>query len=218
MPTLLPMLLLPVMLLTGLVLDSPALAADPESPHPHQLISPVVSKPAALDLNTDEQAIVDGGGVVVRSQRTKLGGEGQAVQLVNAPPSAVWDAILGYPLYPERVSTVVSATVYERDGDTFYVDMKSSIMGYETVLYSRNALHRDEGWMAWSLDYRRTSDVKDIAGYWRVEQIQDSPPLTRLEHSTVLAISGVPGFVVKHLTRQSLADGVAWVKKAAEGS
>ncbi len=218
MPTLLPVLLLPVMLLTGLVLGSPALAADPDTPHPHRLIAPVTAKPAALDLNADEQATLDNGGVVVRSKRTDLGGEGQAVQLVSASANDVWDAILDYPQYPERVSTVVSTTVYERDGDTFYVDMKSSIMGYETVLYSRNALHRDEGWMAWSLDYQRTSDVKDIAGYWRVEQLQDSPPLTRLEHSTALAISGVPGFLVKYLTRQSLADGVAWVKKAAEGS
>jgi len=70
--------------------------------------------------------------------------------------------------------------------------------------------------MAWTLDYRRTSDVKDLTGYWRVEQIRDNPPLTRVDHATNLAISGVPGFVVNYLTEQSLVDGTAWVKASAE--
>jgi len=196
-----------------------ALAADPNTPHPHKLVSPVDRVPPALSLNADEQARLAKGEVISRSQRTDQGGSGQAVQLVNATASSVWKVVLDYGKYPERVDSVVSAKVYEQQGEVFFVDMKSSIVGFTTVLYSRNTVTHESptlGWLAWSLDYRRTSDVKDIAGYWRVEQLQASPPLTRIEQGTELAISNVPGFVVSYLTKQSLVDGLAWVKAAAE--
>ena len=199
-----------------LLFASAALAGDPGTPHPHQLLAPITSKPAALRLTAAEQAAVGRGEPIVRSQKNSGGGSGQAVQYVNAPASHVWDVILDYGKYPSRVDNVVSCRVYERAGDTLYVDMKSSIVGFKTVIYSKNLIHRDEGWMAWSLDYRRTSDVKDLTGYWRVEQIRDQPPLTRVDHASNLAMTGVPGFVVNYLTRQSLVDGTAWVKASAE--
>jgi len=193
-----------------------ALAADPGAPHPQKLLPPITTKPVALSLTSAETARVEADKPVVRSRKHDGGGSGEAVQYIHAPASVVWDVILDYPRYPERVDSVVSAKVYERSGTTLYVDMQSSIMGFKNVIYSENAVHRDQGWMAWTLDYRRTSDVKDLTGYWRVEQIRDNPPLTRVDHATNLAISGVPGFVVNYLTEQSLVDGTAWVKASAE--
>lgn len=203
------------MLVPALV-SAVALAGDPATPHPQRLLPPITSAPAPLALTPAELRAVEGNEPIVRSQKHEGGGAGQAVQYVNAPASAVWDVILDYDRYPSRVKNVVSCSVYERSGSTLLVDMQSSIMGFKTVIYSRNDVHRDAGWMAWSLDYRRTSDVKDLTGYWRVEQIRADPPLTRVDHASNLAISGVPGFVVSYLTRQSLVDGTAWVKEAAE--
>jgi ribosome-associated toxin RatA of RatAB toxin-antitoxin module len=194
-----------------------ALAGDPATPHPEQLLPAITSKPAALALTATERKTVESDEPIVRSQKHDGGGSGQAVQYVNASADAVWDVILDYPKYPARVKNVNSAVVYERAGSTVYVDMQSSVMGFKTAIYSHNAVHRDQGWMAWSLDYRRTSDVKDLTGYWRVEQLRADPPLTRVDHATNLAITGVPGFVVSYLTKQSLVDGTAWVKQAAEG-
>ncbi len=77
MPTLLPVPWLPVMLLTGPGAGQPG-PWLPTSirPAPRTAsIAPSMSKPAALDLNADEQATLDNGGVVVRSKRTDLGGE-----------------------------------------------------------------------------------------------------------------------------------------------
>ncbi len=193
-----------------------AAAADPAAPHPHRILSPITQAPAPWALDADQQARLARGEVVVASERSATGGSGRAVQVLNASADAVWDAILDYDRYPERVDSVVSATVYERSGTTFCVDMQSRILGITTVIYSRNALHRDEGWMAWGLDRRRTSDVQDMVGYWRVETLSTDPPRTRVEQQTVLAVSHVPGFVLRHLTEQSLADGLAWVKAAVE--
>ena len=198
------------------LLATVAFAGDPSKPHPHRLLPAITKKPAALKLTTSEKATVERNEPIVRSQRNDAGGSGQAVQYINAPAGVVWDVILDYPKYPSRVDNVVSCQVYRRQGNRLFVDMKSSIMGFKTVIYSNNDLHREDGWMAWSLDYGRTSDVKDLTGYWRVEQIRDSPPLTRVDHASNLAMTGVPGFVVSYLTKQSLIDGTAWVKETSE--
>lgn len=195
-----------------------AFAADPNTPHPHNLVKPITSKPAAWKLTGAQQAQLEKGEVVKSSTRTKVGGTGRAAQLIHASPDAIWDVILDYSKYPARVESVVSATVYEGAGtNLFYVDMKSKIVGFETIIYSKNILKKNEGWMAWSLDRRRTSDVKDMAGYWRLEVVSTDPPRTRVEQGTELAISSfVPGMVTSYLTEQSLVDGLAWVKAAAE--
>ena len=198
------------------LLATVAFAGDPSTPHPHRLLPAITKKPAALKLTASEKATVERNEPIVRSQRNDDGGSGQAVQYINAPADVVWNVILDYPKYPARVDSVVSCQVYRRQGDRLFVDMKSSIMGFKTVIYSNNDLHREDGWMAWTLDYGRTSDVKDLTGYWRVEQIRDSPPLTRVDHASNLAMTGVPGFVVSYLTKQSLIDGTAWVKETSE--
>ena len=55
-----------------------------------------------------------------------------------------------------------------------------------------------------------------MIGYWRVEQIEAEPPMTRLDYATEIVVSGVPDFIVNHLTESSLVDGTAWVKREAE--
>ena len=204
-------------LLLPLGLGSVALAGDPSVAHEHQgHLAPYV-RPAALSLSAAEQASLKAGDPVVRSTRSDAGGAGQAVQYVHAPAETVWDVILDYDRYPERVKNVVKAEVYRGAGtDVFFVDMISRNWGVSTTIYSRNELHRAEGWMAWTLDYSRSSDIGDLAGYWRVEELQSSPPLTRLDHGTALELSGVPSFVVSYLTKQGLVDGTSWVKETAE--
>ena len=57
-------------------------------------------------------------------------------------------------------------------------------MFVEFGVYTHNRVRKEEGYMFWTLDYRRRSDADDLLGYWRVEQIQEDPPLTRVDHST----------------------------------
>ena len=56
-------------------------------------------------------------------------------------------------------------------------------------------------------DYSRLSDADDLIGYWRVEQIQDSPPLTRVDYATDMKLSGVPDFLASYLTKDALING-----------
>ena len=126
--------------------------------------------------------------------------------------------ILDYDRYVDRVNNVESCSVYKRDGDVLWVDMQTGVMGFDYNVYTVNSVHRDEGWMAWTLDYSRLSDVYDMVGHWRVEAVQANPPVSRLDYSTRIRIRGVPNFVLNALTRDSLEEGTAWVKKYSEAA
>ena len=200
-----------------LLLAAPAFASDPGVPHPNQgLLDPIVQSPAALSLNSDEAEQVEDGRTVQRYVRGEEDGWGVAVNLVEASAEVVWDTILAYDRYPDWVDNVTDCTVYKRSGDDLYVDMQMSVMGMKKGMYTINTVKRSEGWMAWTLDYSRKSDVQDMVGYWRVEQISSNPPITRLDYSTQMKARGVPGWLVNLLTKKSLKDGTRWVKERAE--
>ena len=194
-----------------------AFASDPNQAHPHRgLLTPITSPPSALALTAEESTRVTAGKTVQRYVRDEEEGWGVAVNYVAAPADVVWDTILAYDLYDDWVNNVTSCTVYETAGDDLYVDMQMSVLGMKKGIYTINTVKRSEGWMAWTLDYDRLSDVQDLVGYWRVEQVSTNPPLTRLDYSTQMKAKGVPDWLVKIMTRESLKDGTRWVKERAE--
>ena len=206
-------------LLMTLFLGTQAWASDPTRPHPHQgLLTPIRSAPAPLALTGAEQQELAGGKVVLRQDQSTGEGKGVAVQLINAPVDTVWSVILDYDAYPDRIGTVVSCDVYRKDGNELYVDMQSSVMGVKFGQYTRNFIHKDQGYMSWVLDYSRQSDVDDMVGYWRLESVSTNPPVTRLEYATELKVGQVPGFLVGFLTKDALRSGTAWVKKHSEAA
>ena len=200
-----------------LLLAAPAFASDPGVPHPNQgLLDPIAQRPTALALTPDEESQVEDGRTVQRYVRGEEDGWGVAVNIVEAPAEVVWDTILAYDRYPDWVDNVTDCTVYKRSGDDLYVDMQMSVMGMKKGMYTINTVKRSEGWMGWTLDYSRKSDVQDMVGYWRVEQISSNPPITRLDYSTQMKARGVPDWLVSLLTKKSLKDGTRWVKERSE--
>jgi len=70
--------------------------------------------------------------------------------------------------------------------------------------------------MSWELDRGRTSDVIDLIGYWRIEEVSQNPIVTRVEYATEMVVGRFPDFIVNFLTRDSLTNGTEWVKERAE--
>mgnify|MGYP003951744245 CR=1 FL=1 len=194
-----------------------ATASDPNKAHANQgLLKPFTSAPAAQTLSASDLAKLKKGDFIQRHSEGDGGGSGVAVQYIKASPEVIWSTILNYSQYKNRVKNVKSCSVYKRSGDDIYVDMQSSVFGFGFGLYTRNTVKKDQGYMAWTLDYDRKSDVEDMVGYWRLESIQVSPPITKLEYSTQIKMRGVPGFIVNYLTKDSLREGTAWVKLHSE--
>jgi hypothetical protein len=194
-----------------------AQAASTDEAQGHQgILEPIHSAPPGVVLTQKEHQILAAGRHVERHSKTDSGGSGIAVQYIEASSADIWATILSYHRYKGWVKNVVDCSVYRTDGNVLYVDMKTSILGFKSRIFTKNTVRKDLGYMAWSLDYDRKSDVNDLVGYWRVEPVSDLPGFTKLEHSNSVFIKGVPGFLVNYMTRDALSDGTSWVKREAE--
>ena len=195
----------------------PAFAASVDEPHAHRgVLPPVRSAPDAVVLTSAERKRLERGEHVERHTKSDQGGSGVAIQYINARPETIWATILAYPRYTDWVKNVVGCSVYRKEGTTLYVDMETSLLGFRTRVFTKNDVRKDQGYMSWTLDYDRKSDVNDLVGYWRVQPVEGMPGVTRLEHSNSISIRGVPGFLVNYMTRDALSDGTDWVKREAE--
>ena len=197
-----------------------SIAFDPSSPHPHTgKVTPMKKAPNAVSLSVEQKkSLSQGNPVFMRVRTGDTRGKGVAVQYIHAPDQIVWDTILNYPKYPQWVENVTSCAVYKKSGESWFTSLISEVMFVEFGVYTHNRIRKEEGYMFWTLDYRRRSDADDLLGYWRVEQIQVDPPLTRVDHSTELLLVGVPDFIVDYLSQDALINGTKWVKREAEKS
>jgi hypothetical protein len=200
-------------------LTSLTFAFDPSKPHKNKgILPPISSAPKAVSLSDSEVSKLKNGDVVLQSavDENTQSGRGVAVQYINAREERVWNTILNYPKYPDWVDNVVECNVYKEESSIKYVEMISSVMWVKFGVYTKNHIYKDQKYMHWTLDYSRLSDADDLIGYWRVEQIQDSPPITRVDYATDMKLSGVPDFLGSYLTKDALINGTKWVKREAE--
>ena len=90
-------------------------------------------------------------------------------------------------------------------------------MGVEVEWFIRHVLNTDKGYVTWTLDYDRESDLDDSIGYWRVSPSKKDPNVTRVEYSVNIRLRGwVPAFIKKILVDQGLEDATSWVKVQSE--
>ena len=186
-------------------------------PHPHKgKLKPITSVPNPVTLTQSDQSKLDKGKVVLKQKVGKAGGKGVAVQYIAASSQRVWETILDYDKYKDRVKNIKSANVYKKVGSDWYVQMISSVMFFTFTMHTKNSIHEDQNYMSWTLDYERKSDLDDSVGYWLVKEISTSPHLTRVDYSTNIIVSGVPAGLTAYLTEDALVEGTKWVKKYAE--
>ena len=204
-------------IVVSLIVSSPAaLAASADEPHGHRgLLTPITSSPTPVVLTAAERASLEAGKYVERHSKGEDGGSGVAIQYINASPEVIWQTILNYPRYKDWVKNVVNVSVYKRDGDASMSTCRPRIWLQVAGLHEEHRA-KDRGYMAWTLDYDRKSDVSDLVGYWRVVPVDGMEGVTRLEHSNSIVLKGVPGFLVNYMTRDALSEGTAWVKREAE--
>jgi ribosome-associated toxin RatA of RatAB toxin-antitoxin module len=195
-------------------------AADPGTPHPHQGVLRAYSGPPPLiTLSADERARLAAGGVVKRQLNYGDGGRGVAVQDIHAPPDVIWGRILDFPAYPRMVDNVQECEIYSRSGHEIKARFVIGALMMSIEYYIDHEVHVDEGWLTWTLDYGRESELDDSVGFWRVEPLPDRPGYTRLFYSVEVKPSGwVPGPIEDYLTDSGLTKATAWVKRESEAA
>ena len=81
----------------------------------------------------------------------------------------------------------------------------------------RHRYQPSEGWMTWTLDYRKHSDFDDSVGFWRVEPHPDKDGWSRVFYSADVRASGwVPAPIENAFATVGLKRATAWVKRESE--
>ena len=203
--------------MVSLVCSGTLVAADLFTPHPHeQVLKPFAAKPEPLQLDEKETASLKKGEAVLRQSEDNESGSGVAVQLIAAPASIIWETILRYDQYKDWVKNIDDCRVYRSLSNQVFVAMDLSFWWIHSKLFTVNTIHKNQGYVSWELDRSRSSDVIDLVGYWRIEEVSKEPALTRVEYATEMVVGGYPQFIVNFLTRDSLTNGTGWVKEVSE--
>lgn len=195
-----------------------ALAADANAPHEHQGILPAYKgAPPAVALSSTDLANLTAGQVVLKQVKVATGGRGVAVMDVHASTSTVWSKITSYASYPKWVTHVSACSNYKTSGNDIYTRFVLDVWGVDVEYFIHHVYRPDLGYLTWTLDYARQSDLDDSVGFWRVTSVGTEPVTTRVEYSADIRIKGwVPGVVADMIAKKGLTDATSWVKKQAE--
>lgn len=204
------------LLLPLLTLSAAALAADPNAPHEHQgVVAAYKGAPPKITLSADDEAKLAAGQMVQKQGQVGNGGHAVAFMNVNATPEKIWSKITSFSSYPSWVDNVTKCSAYKKEGSLQYVEFGLSVMGISVAYYIKHDYQPTQGYLTWTLDYSRLSDLDDSVGYWRVTPV--SATVSRLEYSVDVRFKGwVPGFVQDMIGSKGLTTATSWVKKQSE--
>lgn len=202
-----------------LLLLHPALAADASVPHPHRgSVTAYKGEPPPVALEAGDLATLAAGKVVLKQQKVESGGRGVAFMDISATPTRIWSKITDYANYPKMVGRVAECSNYRVSGDHIFTRFVLDVMGSEVEYFIDHTYRPDKGYLTWTLDYTRKSDLDDSVGYWRVTPQSTEPLRTRLEYSVDIRFTGyVPGFIADMVSKKGLTDATSWVKRESEG-
>ncbi len=195
-----------------------ALAGDATLPHEHTgVVTAYKGAPAAVGLTASEIAKLEAGEVVLKQQQVGSGGRGIAVFDIAATPAKIWSKIVDYGNYPKMVDKVEECGNYKVSGSEIYTRFLLGVMGFDVEYFIHHTYRPDQGYLTWTLDYSRRSDLDDSVGYWRVTELSPSPTRSRLEYSVDIRFKGyIPGFVQDMIAKKGLTDAATWVKRESE--
>ena len=207
---------------SALLLAAPAtgIAADAGRPHPHRgVVAPFDGRPEIAPLDDEQRAALARGIAILVTLEGDEGGRGMAIQDVRASAETVWRRIGAFGEYPRMVPHVEECEIYHAEGDDVRVRFLLSVMSLEYEYYIQHAVRTDEGYVTWTLDYTRESDLDDSVGYWAVSELPDRPGWSRLFYSIDMRTRGwMPGFLRNMIAKRGLKDATAWVKREAEAT
>ena len=203
------------------LLTATSFAADPQKPHHHQGVAQRFSVPTKTDLSSEEKAVLKKGDAVRKQVREGNGGRGIAIMDVSASSEEIWSVITDFKKYPEWIDQMSSSSIYattpKSDHTEILVDFTLSAMMISVQYYIDHSYYPDKGYLTWTLDYSKLSDLDDSTGYWLVYPSPDDPNKSRVEYSVDLRVSGwIPGFVEDMLANQGLVDATKWMKRESE--
>ena len=205
-----------ILFLLSLGFFSEAEAADPNKPHPHQGVATKFSKPQKTILTATEVDKIKSGRPILKQVNQGSGGRGIAVMDIDASQDKVWNVITNYKKYPTYIPELKETENYSVSSKNVYTRFVLKSMMMTVEYYVKHNLYKDDGYVTWTLDYSRESDLDDSTGCWFMYPSPDNPGHTRVEYTIDVRISGmVPSFIQDILAKRGLKDATKWVRREA---
>lgn len=196
-------------------LAAPAIAADPDKPHPHQGVAQKFTNPQKSTFTAEEEATLASGSPIYKQVRLESGGRGVAIFDVQASTDKVWQTIGSFERYPDWIDALKDCEVYKRDGSHIYARFKLGMSAMGAEYYIDHTLNKAQGHMTWTLDYSRESDLNDSTGYWLVYP-SGRDGFTRVEYTVDVRVGSLPKFIEDMVAKKGIKDATTWLKRESE--
>ena len=140
-----------------------------------------------------------------------------AVRDIDAPPDVVWERIGAFGEYAEMVPRISESEIYLRRGADVRVRMVLRVLGFRYEYFIQHDFRPDQGFITWTRDYSKLSDLDESVGYWAVTPHPSESGRSRLFYSIEMKTRGwMPGFLRRMIARQGLEEATGWVKQESE--
>ena len=192
-------------------------AADNDRRHPHQGIIPKFNDPIPATLTKDQKRILLSGKPIYQNSKYNNIDRGTSIFDVSASKKTVWEVITSFENYPKWIQEMSATKIYSKKDGHIFVNFTISAYMVDIQYYIKHDYKPDKGYMTFTLDYNRCSDLDDSVGYWLVYPSPSDTMKTRVEYSVVLRIgSYTPNFIETILADKGIKNATRWVKINAE--
>jgi hypothetical protein len=174
-------------------------------------------EPQVPSLTEAEEERLAAGEVLLRSwtdggRVTALG-----VVRVDAPPRAVWPAVLDLGARVREGGTLAAVREYRRDGPrTWFVQVDLALLGRELRLHHRYHWDTTRQFATYTLDPSRPNDLALADGWYALRHEGDASVLAF--QSETEAKAPVPGWVKRWVAREQLEGLLRGIRARAERS
>jgi hypothetical protein len=147
---------------------------------------------------------------------------GWVVQDINSPAQVVWDRILDYNEYKNRVPDTLESEISKEEVQpngqkNLYVRLVAGNKFFKLNFFVKAVHSPQHNLLTWSLDRSKKSDIEESIGTWNVIPHPNDPNKTRVLYTQEISLySWVPSFVQKAINISAGKGAAGWLKKHCE--
>lgn len=166
-------------------------------------------------LSAEERRALDAGEVVLRTSAEGGRVTALGVVKVEAPPDALWPAVLDVRARIPEGDTLAAVREYRRDGPrTWYLEVDMEVLGTDLTLHHRYEWDPARQHARYTLDPERPNDLAVADGWYLVREEAGASLL--VFQSVTEARGPVPGWVKRWLARDEVEGLLAGIRARAE--
>ncbi|MCP4500977.1 MAG: hypothetical protein GY822_13545 [Deltaproteobacteria bacterium] len=200
-----------------LTMSSPAQAEA----HDHKgVLQPFKGAPPQVKLSAADETRLAKGKSVRKQAKSEGGGRGMVIQDIHADVKTVWSRITDYAKYPTMVDDVTECSTYKGadiSKDVIYARFVIGGFGFSLEYFIKHTFKPKQGYMTWTLDYDKKSELDDSVGYWYVVKHPLKTGWTRVYYSVDVRVgSWVPGLIEDMIADKGLEKATSWVRLESE--